>query len=296
MATSFRQLLARQDNFSESGELRLVFQLFREAQESRIAHGERLRALFQGRTTLSAAAANRDDIESLLARICFGETVGAPRSLERAYARAVSDEAEAAAELRVAVQGHAIWPWLQGIKGVGHLLAARLLSRLDVERAKTPSAFWAYCGLGTIPGVAFHCRECGLEVAYPLGYKIQNVHLRRSGLGECTGQLEEAIKDAQVRVAPRRSVLGGRSGYDAEARKACYLLGVSMLRCRSDYKSFYDSERAKLADGKPGWTAKHCHLAAIRKMEKTFLRDLWLAWRRALNLPTVAPYFPRSHA
>jgi hypothetical protein len=28
-------------------------------------------------------------------------------------------------------------------------------------------------------------------------------------------------------------------------------------------------------------------------MEKVFLRDLWLAWRRAVNLPVVAPYFPR---
>jgi hypothetical protein len=28
-------------------------------------------------------------------------------------------------------------------------------------------------------------------------------------------------------------------------------------------------------------------------MEKAFLRDLWLAWRSAENLPMVAPYFPR---
>jgi hypothetical protein len=29
-------------------------------------------------------------------------------------------------------------------------------------------------------------------------------------------------------------------------------------------------------------------------MEKAFLRDLWLAWRRAVNLPIVSPYFPRA--
>jgi len=28
-------------------------------------------------------------------------------------------------------------------------------------------------------------------------------------------------------------------------------------------------------------------------MEKVFLRDLWLAWRSAVNLPVVAPYYPR---
>jgi hypothetical protein len=28
-------------------------------------------------------------------------------------------------------------------------------------------------------------------------------------------------------------------------------------------------------------------------MEKAFLRDLWIAWRKAVNLPLVAPYYPR---
>jgi hypothetical protein len=28
-------------------------------------------------------------------------------------------------------------------------------------------------------------------------------------------------------------------------------------------------------------------------MEKAFLRDLWLAWRRAVNMPVVSSYFPR---
>jgi hypothetical protein len=28
-------------------------------------------------------------------------------------------------------------------------------------------------------------------------------------------------------------------------------------------------------------------------MEKAFLRDLWLAWRTAVNMAVVPPYFPR---
>jgi hypothetical protein len=28
-------------------------------------------------------------------------------------------------------------------------------------------------------------------------------------------------------------------------------------------------------------------------MEKTFLRDLWIAWRTAENLTVVPPYYPR---
>jgi hypothetical protein len=99
--------------------------------------------------------------------------------------------------------------------------------------------------------------------------------------------------EAATRVAPRRSTLGGRRSYDSHARKSCYLIGVSLLRCGSNYRTYYDAERERLAALRSGWTPRHSHLSALRRMEKAFLRDLWLAWRKAVNLPVVAPYFPR---
>jgi hypothetical protein len=77
-----------------------------------------------------------DDADPLLKAIGKGETAGAPRLLERAYARSLDDEAAAADALREAIEGHPAWPWLSNIKGIGHLLSARLLSRLDVLARK----------------------------------------------------------------------------------------------------------------------------------------------------------------
>jgi hypothetical protein len=290
MAISLERFSPTASDFSH--DLRLLYQLFEEAQRSRVAHGERLRAIFQGRT-VAGGEGRSEDADALLKTIARGNTVGAPRVLERAYARAAGDEVDAADTLREVVALHPAWPWLSSKKGVGHLLAARLLSRLDVTRARTPSAFWAYCGLATIPGVAYRCERCRLEVAYPVGYKLHEPHYSRSGLRECTGHLELLGADQSTRVAPRRSTLGGRKSYDSHARKSCYLIGVSLLRCGSDYRSFYDSERTRLATLHVGWTPRHSHLAALRRMEKAFLRDLWLAWRRAVNLPVVPSYFPR---
>src|SRR5947207_7843939 len=197
-------------------DLRLVYQLFEEAQRARVAHGERLRAIFQGRTA-AGGGERTEKADALLKTIVRGNTVGAPRVLERAYARAASDEADAAQTLREVIEQHPAWTWLSSRKGVGHLLAARLLARLDVTRAKTPSAFWAYCGLATIPGVAYRCGLCHLEVAYPVGYKLHEPHYARSGLRQCTGALE-LVSDEATRVAPRRSTLGGRRSYDSNAR------------------------------------------------------------------------------
>ena len=292
MAISLNELRTAPYESTYASELRLLYTLFEDAQRTRVAHGERLRAILQGRSASSVTETTIDP-DALLKAIRHGESAGAPRILERAYARAFEDEESAAAALRGVIEQHPVWPWLDDIKGIGHLLAARLLSRLDITRARTPSAFWAYCGLATIPGVAYRCERCGLEVAYPAGYQLKGTHNVKSGARECTGVLLPVGDETSTRVAPRGSALGGRESYDAHARNSCYLIGVSMLRCGGDYRSFYDAEREKLAVSRPGWTLKRCHLAALRKMEKTFLRDLWLAWRRAANLPVVAAYFPR---
>lgn len=292
MAISLDRLHNHSHESDAASELRLLYQLYEEAQRTRIAHGERLRAIFQGRSSSGTLSTDRD-VDCLLKRISRGERTGAPRILENAYARAVEDEGAAAAGLRETIEQHPAWPWLKDVRGIGHLVAARLLSRLDISRADTPSAFWAYCGLGTIPGVAYRCSKCRLEVAYPVGYKVGESHYARAGSRACAGQLQAIAPATEIRVAPRRSALGGRASYDAHARKSCYLIGVSILRSGGEYRSFYDSERARLASTRAGWTAKRCHLSALRRMEKAFLRDLWIVWRRAVSLPVVSSYFPR---
>ncbi|MGH7604600.1 MAG: hypothetical protein ACRENK_11465 [Gemmatimonadaceae bacterium] len=291
MAISLKHLHEPTYETYSASELRLLYQLFEEAQRARVAHGERLRAIFQGRS-LSGSGMTAEDPDALLKSVARGESAGAPGILEHTYARAVHDEAGAAAAIAEVIEQHPVWAWLSNVRGIGHLLAARLLSRLDVTRARTPSAFWAYCGLGTIPGVVYRCSSCGLEVAYPIGYQSREGHTKRSGARPCAGALEP-VSELGARVAPRRTSLGGRASYDAQARISCYLIGISMLRCGSEYRSFYDVERGRLAASRPGWAPKRCHLSALRKMEKAFLRDLWIAWRRAENLPMVAPYFPR---
>ena len=294
MAISLDQFSPDSYQAGAGSELRLLYQLFEDAQRARIAHGERVRAFLQGRSFAGKGETSRD-VEELLAELQRGGSAGAPGLLERAYARAADEEAMLAVELRRAVDGHPAWDWLERQRGIGHLLAARLLSRLDVTRARTPSAFWSYCGLATVPGIAYRCAECGLEAGYPTGYRVKVAHQSGGGSRPCTGELSPVPDQSSTRVAPRRTVAGGRTAYDAQARKSCYLIGVSLLRTKSDYRSYYDAERERLAALRAGWTPKRCHLSALRKMEKAFLRDLWLAWRTAVNLPIVQPYFPRMH-
>ena len=78
--------------------------------------------------------------------------------------------------------------------------------------------------------------------------------------------------------------------YDRQAKKLCYLIGVSFLRARSTYRAIYDEERTRLERERPNWSKGRQHLAALRKMEKLFLSHLWLRWAEATGVPLVRPY------
>ena len=91
MAISLEQLHPLSHESDAPPELRLLYQLYEEAQRTRIAHGERLRAIFQGRSSSSGAPSNDKDADGLLKGIARGGHAGAPRILENAYARSVED-------------------------------------------------------------------------------------------------------------------------------------------------------------------------------------------------------------
>jgi hypothetical protein len=93
-----------------------------------------------------------------------------------------------------------------------------------------------------------------------------------------------------MRVAQPMPARGESSVYDRQAKKICYLIGVSFLRSRSEYREYYDRERERLVNERPEWNKARQHLASLRKMEKLFLSHLWAEWAKAEGIPLVRPY------
>lgn len=272
-----------------TAELRLLVDAFLQWQDMRIQTGERIRAVLQGRDgTADAPTEDGADADAELIRIRRGESDGPRPTLGRMYRTCFREEESFTAELLAVLEAHPAWPWLSEVKGVGPLLGAKLLSRLDARRAPTPSSFWAYCGLATVPGVEYGCETCGRTIAFPAKYSVTGAHKVRGGRKPCSGQL--VPRSTAVRVAQPRVARGEAGSYNVFAKTICYLIGVSFLRTRSPYTRYYTTHREHLEEVKPGWDPKRRHLTAMRRMEKLFLADLWLAWREALHLPTTAPY------
>lgn len=283
---------AVQDAVLTDRQLRWLADQYEQAQRVRVETGERIRAVLQGRDeTWGTTEGEWPDADAALERIARGDVLGPVPILGRTYRRHYEEERELFREMQRAVKAHPTWPWLERVKGIGPTLACKLLARLNPTKAETPSAFWSYCGLATVPGVHYRCGTCGLVRDFPVGYRVTGKHQAAGTNRTCKGTLAQvAGPDDGVRVAQPRAARGQKASYDAYAKKIMYLVGTGFLKARGSYEAVYRRERERLARERPGWADGRMHLAALRKAEKLFLSHLWLVWREALGLPITAPY------
>lgn len=290
--------------------LRFLADRYEAAQRVRIATGERIRAILQGRDAQEVwgapgqkepveaeepvveAVVEEDEIEGELKAILRGESDGPLPILGRTYRRHHEEEREMYEEMAVALEGHPAWPWLTQVKGIGPTLACKLLARLDVRLAKTPSSFWLYCGLATVPGALYTCSTCGLERTWPVGYEVKGGHQALGTKRVCKGNLEFVREGEDVRAALPRAGAGQKRCYDAYAKKVMYLVGCQFekLGRRAAYPRFYREALGRLERERPRWNAGRQRFTAMRIVEKLFLSHLWEVWRKAERLSVVEHY------
>lgn len=103
----------------------------RTLQKSRIAFSNRLSAIERGDDTVSN---------------------GTIELLEKWHERFDKLENELDDDIRGIVEGEELVECMTAVKGVAEILAAQVISMIDIERADTVSALWRYAGYGVING------------------------------------------------------------------------------------------------------------------------------------------------
>ncbi|HSL69650.1 MAG TPA: transposase, partial [Longimicrobiales bacterium] len=179
-------------------DLRWIADSYDQAQRVRLQAGERIRAVVQGRDGRTGLPIS--DAREQLKRILQGKTDGPVPLLGRTYRRHWEAERELRSAMEEALRAHVVWPWLSALRGIGVTLAARLLARLDIHRAPTPSSFWAYCGLATVPAQLYRCAACGVTSASASGRAVRVRHRTPNGEA-CAGQFAAVEVHGSVRVA-----------------------------------------------------------------------------------------------
>jgi len=220
----------------------------RTIQKNRIAFEQRLLAIEQGRDT--ADPFTIDMLERYKKRF---------RNLEEE----IDDDIE-----RVAKQLPIIEK-MSKVRGVGLMLSAKIISMIDIERARHVSSLWRFAGMAVTP----ICSECG--------------QIFSNGVTKCPDCKGNVLHKAD---RPRK---GQKLPYNARLKTYCWQLGTSFLRSGSPYRSIYDQAREYYDANREEWPKARKHRAAMRKMVKVFLQHLWVEWRTLEGLPVTEPY---SHA
>src|SRR5215218_7110289 len=223
--------------------LELAASGYERAQRDRLRYGEQLRAILQ-RRDVRWGSVDEDpdgDPDALLREI--RATGGGPVPiLGRLYSNAWDQEREMGGQMQALIARHPAWPFLHGVRGIGSVLAARLLSRLDIARAPSPASFWAYCGLGTVAAEELVCDRCGARVFVAPGTRVVAPHAPAGRRGSCAESAPHTI------CRRRRSAI-------SSACRSC-AAAVRTARCTMSARH---TSRRRTPSGRPsGYTSLRC--------------------------------------
>lgn len=174
--------------------------------------------------------------------------------------------------LGVYVKNHIMGEWLEGISGIGPVIAAGLLAHIDIEKAQTAGAIWRYAGLD--PTMEWNKGEkrpwnASLKT---LCWKIGESFVKVSGKEDAFyGQLYKERKELET----QRNEAGDFKE-QAEAKLAKHKIG----KTTDAYKAY---SVGKLPPA-------HIHARAKRYTVKMFISHLHEVWRKKEGLEVPKPF------
>lgn len=187
-------------------------------------------------------------------------------------------------DIAEAVKDLPVYHEMSRIRGIGPMLAAKVLAMVDIERDDTVSDLWRYSGYGLSN---YWVDGDGKIVAPQTGYQWVKVGDEQAEIVRVTPSPKP---DWRLEGLRDRPVEGFVLAYNKRLKTTLFLVATSFLRSGSPYRCIYDSAKERYAETRPDWTKAHIHQAAMRKMIKIFLSHLWERWRILEGLPTRAAY------
>lgn len=250
--------------------------------------------------------------------------------LAEIYVRLENNEERLAKEIAALVGVHPLWTsFLEGVRGVGPILAAIIISELDPAVARYPSSFWAYAGLDVAPDGKGRSRRSEHLVKREYINKqgqtalrdsiTYNPWLRTKLLGvlgtsfmRAGGDYKRIYDDYKHRLENRPDVglsaeerlaeltatekeahklaLDARKEAESVARRDPANLGRAEYAAESAESAWERAKEARAEVAAHGPTKLHRHAMSIRYMVKMFLIDLHREWREIEGLPPTLPY------
>lgn len=219
-----------------------------------------------------------------------------------------------------AVSDLPIMQWLKKVHGIGPRYSGSLAAIvLNIERFRTISAFWAYCGMHLIP----KCLECG-KIAYHGEERIRfcmRQATRRWLIYTTSRKYKELVEQGKAKdeetyveewvektdeqlcqhelgafevqmVAPQRQYFKGLLlDHNPFAKSTVWKIAGQFVRQGKSYRTLYELQKARYEKRDKGKISDgQLDLRARRAMVKIFLSHLWEMWRKSVGLPAGKPW------
>lgn len=184
-------------------------------------------------------------------------------SMVQMYSQLQETEQNILQSVTDAVKDHPMWnAFFKDAPGCGPLMAAVILSNVDIHKARFPSSIWRYAGLDVVNGEGRNKKH-------------------RSTMKYTDKEGVEREMEAL--------------GYNPELKtKLCGVLGGSFLKAGRDSKYakiYYDyKNRLNNRIDTKDFTPMHKHRMATRYAVKLFLSDMWAVWRKLEGYDIGQPY------
>ena len=288
--------------------LRLRVRYFYDMQKQRMAADNRDQSVLREKGAEHAEADLSEDDQNFLGLI-GKQLLGLEKHIEK--------------DLKVHVKRHVMGKWLMSQRGVGHVIAAVLISEVNPHIATNISKLWKYAGLATFEGRADRPTK-GQKLSYNPFLKTKCLKVLADGLIKAGSPLEAKVTKTGVHRNSREASEWYKVYAGQKNRRKNQLLPVCMmckgkgeadsslngkLSRKPDPKTEHLKVVIPVPDKKPsktvecwncGGTGKnapwgksdaHRDMDARRKMVKIFLLEFWKAYRTELGLecrPTYA--------
>lgn len=178
------------------------------------------------------------------------------------YCRLMKTEAVVLGSIKNYVHKHPLWQrYLVQVKGCGEVMAAVLISEIDMSKTRHIGSLIKYAGLDTV------MTKDGIRVG-------------RSKKEESLETVEYIAKDGTVKT--KRGIT-----YNPFLKtKLIGVLSTSFIKCGGPYRKVYDDYKYRLANSEKYGSDKekgHRENMARRYCVKIFLKDLYINWWRLLH-------------
>jgi len=200
--------------------------------------------------------------------------------LEESYSSALAREKSMEKIIHNRLKDFPINDWFISVKGCGDMMAAILITTIDIHKATTVSKIWQYCGLN--PGEVRGMKKMSPQQAEENGFEVVRKYENFEGKEEVIAKTNDMIRGDKLKA-------GYLAPFNQWIRtKLIGVLASGFLKSKSPYRMHYDNLKTReLAKGTP---KGHAHNRALRYMVKMFLADMYAVWRELEGLEVRPPY------